>query len=82
MNIYNASTARANFFKMIEDTVANSEPSLVTSKAGNVVMISEEDYKSIQETLYIHSVPGLAESIIEGMNEPLENMISADEVEW
>lgn len=82
MNIFNASTARANFFKMIEDTVASSEPSIITSKAGNVVMISEEDYKSIQETLYIHSVPGLAENIINGMNEPLKNMINADEVEW
>lgn len=82
MKIYNASKARANFFKMIENTVTNNESYIITSNAGNVVVISEKDYNSIQETLHINSVPNLTKNLIDGMSEPLEDMVNADEVEW
>ena len=45
-------------------------------------MIGEADWRAIQETLYLMSVPGMVESIIEGGNEPIENCLSEDEVEW
>lgn len=47
-----------------------------------MVVLSEEDYNNLMETLYISSIPGLKEKIIEGMNENLEDCISEDEVKW
>lgn len=78
----NASAARQNFFRLIEDTVKNHEPVMVTSKQGNVVIISEEDYRAIQETLYLLSVPGMRESIIEGMKADPKECVKVGEIEW
>ena len=72
MSITNASTARNNFFKLMEDTIITHDPVFITGKKGNVVLISEEDYRSIQETLYFCSIPGMKEKLIEGINTPLE----------
>jgi len=77
-----ASAARQNFFRLIEDTVKNHEPVTVTSKQGNVVIISEEDYGAIQETLYLLSVPGLRESIVEGMKAAPEECVRFGDIEW
>jgi antitoxin YefM len=75
--LINASTARQNFFKLIKRAVDHHEPITVTAKQGNVVILSEADYKAIQETLYLLSIPGMRESIIEGMNTPPEDCIKA-----
>ena len=79
MPIVNATTARNNFFKLIEDVVVTHEPIYVTGKAGNVVVISEEDYRSIQETLYLISIPGMREKILRGLNTPLEDLVEDDD---
>ncbi len=75
MSIINATTARNNFFKLIEEIITTHEPVYITGKTGNVIMLSEEDYRSIQETLYLCSVPGLREKIVKGLNTPLEECI-------
>lgn len=80
--LINASAARQKFFALIKDTVKNHEPVTVTSKQGNIVIISEQDYKAIQETLYLLSVPGMRESIIEGMKATPEECVKAEEIEW
>lgn len=80
--LINASTARQNFFRLIEDAVKNHEPVMVTSKQGNVVIISEEDYRAIQETLYLLNVPGMRESIIEGTKATPEECVKAEEIDW
>ncbi len=77
MPIVNATTARNNFFKIMEDVVITHEPIYVTGKAGNVVVISEEDYRSIQETLYLISIPGMREKILRGLNTPLEALYAS-----
>ncbi|MFZ5590870.1 MAG: type II toxin-antitoxin system Phd/YefM family antitoxin [Bacillota bacterium] len=82
MLVSNASAARQQFFRLIEDTVKNHQPVLVTSKHGNVVIISEEDYRAIQETLYLLSIPGMRESIMEGMQASPEECIKAEEIDW
>jgi len=79
MPIVNATNARNNFFKLIEDVVVTHEPIYVTGKAGNVVVISEEDYRSIQETLYLISIPGMREKILCGLNTPLEDLVEDDD---
>ena len=72
MSILTATQARANFYKLIESTSINHEPAFIKGKKHNAVLISEEDWKSMQETMYLLSVPGLYESILEGEKEPLE----------
>ncbi|MBS4030874.1 MAG: type II toxin-antitoxin system Phd/YefM family antitoxin [Clostridiales bacterium] len=75
MSIVNATTARNNFFKLIEEVITTHEPVYITGKTGNVIMLSEEDYRSIQETLYLYSAPGMREKIVEGLNTPLEECV-------
>jgi antitoxin YefM len=75
MTILNATTARKNFFKLMEDAVTTHEPIYITGKNGNVVVLSEEDFRSIQETLYLSSMPGMREKIINGLKVPLEELV-------
>ncbi|MBM3701168.1 MAG: type II toxin-antitoxin system Phd/YefM family antitoxin [Actinobacteria bacterium] len=79
MNIVNATSARKNFFKLIEDTVTTHEPVYITGKKGNVVILSEEDFRSIQETLYLSSIPGMGEKIMKGLKVPLDELVEDDD---
>jgi antitoxin YefM len=79
MPIVNASTARNNLFKLIEEAVETHEPVYVTSKHGNVVVISEEDFRAIQETLYLTSIPGMRDKILKGLDTPVEDLIEDDD---
>ena len=82
MQTYNVTNARANLYSLLNEVVQNHTPIQILGKSGNAVLLSEEDWRSIEETLYLYSVPGMVESIKEAANEPLEDCISADEVEW
>jgi antitoxin YefM len=75
MSIINATTARNNFFKVIDEAIESHEPVYVTGKNGNVVILSEEDWRSIQETLYLSNIPGMKDKIIKGINTPLEDCV-------
>ena len=74
MSIVNATTAINNLFKLIDEVLVSHEPIYVTAKRGNVVVISEEDYRAIQETLYLTSIPGMKDKIINGINTPIEDL--------
>ena len=63
MDILSASEARAKLFKLLEQVNKDSQPRIITSRKGDGVLISKDDWESIQETLYLQSVPGLVESI-------------------
>ena len=80
MTILNATEARANLYKLIDDTTVNHEPGFITGKRGNAVLLAEEDWNAINETLYLLSVPGMRESIIDGMQETLDDC--ANELDW
>ena len=83
MTAISATKARENIYQLIADVNANCEPITITNTKGkNAVLVSEADWKSIQETLYLMSIPGMAESIITGANTPLDECIAEDEVEW
>ena len=62
-----ASEARANLYRLIDQVAESHEPALITGKRNNAVIISEEDWRAIQETLYLLTVPGMRESIKEGL---------------
>ncbi|MBL8424656.1 type II toxin-antitoxin system Phd/YefM family antitoxin [Accumulibacter sp.] len=75
-----ASEARANFYRLIDQTAESHEPIHISGKRRSAVLVSEEDWMAIQETLYLLAVPGMRESIREGMAEPLSE--SAQELDW
>lgn len=78
----NATTFRKNIFGMLEQVIKFNEPVNISTKDGNAVVISESDYNSLMETLYLYSVPGMREKIVEGMNTPANECLSTDEVDW
>lgn len=65
---------------MIEDIIRNNKPLHIISKTGNAVVLSEEEYSCIVETLYLNSIPGMKEKLVEGLNTPLEDTIPEEEV--
>ena len=80
MTILSASEARANLYRLIDQTAESHEPIFISGKRTGAVLVSEEDWKAIQETLFLLSVPGLRESIKEGMAEPVNER--AKELDW
>ena len=80
MTTLNVTEARANLYKLIDDTTVNHEPVVITGKRGNAVLIAEDDWNAINETLHLLSVPGMRESILEGMQESIDS--AATELNW
>ena len=75
-----ATEARSKLYRLIDQTTDANEPIVITGKRGNAVLISEEDWRSIQETLYLLSIPGMRESLKKGMKESLDNC--NEDLEW
>jgi prevent-host-death family protein len=75
-----ASEARANLYRLIDQTAESHQPIHISGKRQSAVLLCAEDWQAIQETLYLLSVPGMRESIKEGMAEPLSE--SAPELDW
>ncbi|MBS0425399.1 MAG: type II toxin-antitoxin system Phd/YefM family antitoxin [Proteobacteria bacterium] len=67
MTILNATEARAKLYSLIDEMASTHQPILIKGKRSNAVLLSEEDWNAINETLYLLSIPGMHESIIEGL---------------
>ena len=80
MTTVNVTEARANLYKLIDDASSSHEPVVITGKRANAVLLAEDDWNAINETLYLLSVPGMRESIIEGMQENIDE--TSTELEW
>ncbi|MDE7169722.1 MAG: type II toxin-antitoxin system Phd/YefM family antitoxin [Mucispirillum sp.] len=78
----NITNFRKNIFSILEQTIKYNEPVNIKTKAGNAVIISEEDYNGLIETLYLSSNPKMKEKIISGLRTPIEECITENEVEW
>lgn len=63
--------ARSKLYQLLDEAAASHEPIQITGKRSNAVLICEEDWRSIQESLFLTSIPGMRESIRKGMAEPL-----------
>jgi len=72
MTTLTASEARAKLYKLLDKTAVSHEPIQITGKRHNAVLISEEDWRAIKETLYLVSIPGMRESIRKGLKTPLK----------
>lgn len=75
-----ASEARANLYRLIDETNESHQPVVISGKRSSAVLVAAQDWDAIQETLYLLSVPGMRESIKKGMAEPLQK--SARELKW
>lgn len=80
MNSITVTDARKTLYKLINETADSHEPILISGKKANAVLISEEDWNAVNETLHLLSIPGMRESIIEGLQTPLEDC--DESIEW
>ena len=76
----NATEARSKLYKLLDEIAQSHEPVLITGKRANAVLISENDWRSIQETLHLLSISGMRESIREGLETPIEEC--SDKLDW
>ncbi|MFM2437791.1 MAG: hypothetical protein RLZ55_602 [Actinomycetota bacterium] len=80
MAAVNATTARANLYRLIDQVNDESEPLTITGQRGNAVLIGEADWQAIQETIFLTSLPGLSESIRQARAEGIQ--AGAGELDW
>ncbi len=80
MTILNATEARSKLYSLIDQAASSHQPIVITGKRANAVLVSEEDWNAISETLYLLSVPGMRESIKEGLAQDLSEC--SKELDW
>ena len=80
MQALTASEARANLYRLIDETAQSHEPIMISGKRSSAVLLSAEDWSAVQETLFLLAVPRMRESIKAGMAEPLAK--SAKTLKW
>jgi prevent-host-death family protein len=80
MKTISASEARANLYKLIDETVVTSEPVQITGKRSDAVLVSMSDWQAIQETLYLLSIPGMRASIRKGLKTPIKECLES--LDW
>lgn len=78
--VITASQARSDIYNLIDETAQSHEPIIITGKRHNAVMVSQEDWKAIEETLYLTSIPNMAQSITDAMN--ASDSEFSESVEW
>jgi len=76
----NITSARKDLYRIVESVNESHEPIHITGKKNSAVLVGEDDWKSIEETLYLSSIPGMRESIIDGMKTPIEKLES--DLDW
>lgn len=80
MEIFNVTEARSNLYNLVDEAAEKHEPVIIKGKRNNAVLISEQDWSAINETLYLLSVPGMRESIVKGMKEKISGC--KKELDW
>jgi len=72
MTVIKVTDARSKLYRLIDEVSSSHEPIIISGKRANAILISEDDWKAIQETLYLLSMPGMRESIRRGLETPVE----------
>jgi len=78
----NITNFRKNAYSILEQTIKYNEPVNISTKDGNVVMLSENDYNGLIETLYLNSIPNMKEKIISGLNASIDDCVPEDKIKW
>lgn len=82
MESISVTNARQDFYNLISNVSAHHRPVRINGKNGNAVLISEEDWDAIEETLLLNAIPGLVSSIKFSESESLDSMVDADDLDW
>jgi prevent-host-death family protein len=80
MMALNASQARAKLYRLIDDLADSGEPVVISGRRSSAVLVSEGDWRAIQETLYLLSIPGMRQSIRRGMKTPVDKCLK--DIRW
>lgn len=80
MSSINVTNARKDLYNLVQRVNSTHEPVKITGKESNAILVGEEDWRSIQETLYLSSIPGMRESIIEGMKTSIDDL--SEDLDW
>ncbi|MDR0349091.1 MAG: type II toxin-antitoxin system Phd/YefM family antitoxin [Tannerella sp.] len=80
MPVLSAAQVKENLDTVLEEVQDTFEPVIIAGKNSSAVLVSEDVWRSIEETLYLNSIPGMKESIIAGMRERIEDC--SEEIEW
>lgn len=80
MTSITATEARKQLYKLLDEVSESHEAVQITGKRGNAVLVGEDDWRAVQETLYLVSIPGMRESILEGMSAPVDEL--ENELDW
>ncbi len=80
MTTLTATAARKSLYNLVDDVAMSHDPIQIVGKRHSAVLVSEDDWRAIQETLYLTSIPGMRESIQQGLNTPIEEC--SEELAW
>lgn len=80
MKTISATKARQNLYRLMDEVAVSSEPVQITGRRANAILVSEADWRALEETVRLVSIPGMAESIREGLETPLEECV--EELDW
>ncbi len=80
MKTITATKARENLYRLMDEVAVTSEPVQITGRRANAILVSEADWRALEETVRLVSIPGMAESIREGLETPLEECV--EELDW
>ena len=80
MSSMTATEARRQLYRLVDEVQESHEPVRIAGKRGNAVLIGEDDWRAVQETLYLVSIPGMRESIVEGLATPVGGL--DDSLDW
>ena len=80
MSTINVTTARSNLYRLIDQVSEESRPVRIAGQRSTAVLVSEEDWEAIQETLYLQSIPGMVDSIRQAREESVE--AASEELDW
>ncbi len=80
MKTVTATKARQNLYRLMDEVAVTSEPVQITGRRANAILVSEADWRALEETVRLVSIPGMAESIREGLETPLEECV--EELDW
>lgn len=80
MTVLSATEARSKLYALIDEAAASHRPIVIKGKRGNAVLIAEDDWNAISETVALQSIPGMRESIVEGLKTPPSDC--AEDLDW
>lgn len=82
MKAMKITAVRQNIYEVVEEVVKENFPVKILAKTGNAVMLSEDDYSAILETLYLSSIPGMREKLLSGKQEDIKDSLEKSSISW